>query len=149
MWKNSWSSAALMFSTKSFADETISSDQHLQDVGCRKNDHAECSHVLIRRRERKSQNFRSLRNTQKLLSAHDQVCNYFNYWRHLISISIFQKFRNQAQNEWNLVTAPACVKHTRQSKIVAGLVRVTKLSNSRLMSKGLWCLYETHRCSCL
>ena len=41
--------------------------KNLQDVGGRKNNRAECSHVPIRRRERKSQRFRSVRNAQKLL----------------------------------------------------------------------------------
>ena len=44
--------------------------KHLHDVGGRKNNRAECSHVPIRRRERKSQRFRSVGNAQKLLSAH-------------------------------------------------------------------------------
>ena len=59
--------------------------KHLHDVGGRKNNRAECSHVPIRRRERKSQRFRSVRNAQKLLSAHGQIYNLFNYRRHLIS----------------------------------------------------------------
>jgi len=44
--------------------------QHLQDVGGRKNNRAECSHVPIRRRERKAQKFRSIKAAQRLLSAH-------------------------------------------------------------------------------
>ena len=47
--------------------------KHIQDAGGRKNNRAECSHVPIRRRERKSQRFRSIRNAQKLLSAHGQI----------------------------------------------------------------------------
>ena len=82
--------------------------QHLHDVGGRKNNRAECSHVPIRRRERKSQRFRSARNTQKLLSAHGQIYNLFNHRRHLISRNTLRKFRRQAQSEWNLVTASAC-----------------------------------------
>ena len=82
--------------------------KHLQDVGGRKNNRAECSHVPIRRRERKSQRFRSVRNAQKLLSAHSQIYNLFNYRRHLISRNTLQKFRAQALKEWNLVTASGC-----------------------------------------
>jgi putative transposase len=41
----------------------------LHDVGGRKNNRAECSHVPIWRRERKAQRFRSVRNAQKLLST--------------------------------------------------------------------------------
>ena len=79
--------------------------KRLQDVGGRKNNRAECSHVPIRRRERKSQKFRSMQNAQKLLSAHGQIYNLFNYRRHLISRKSLRKFRSQAQIEWNFVTA--------------------------------------------
>ena len=82
--------------------------KHLQDVGGRKNNRAECSHVPIRRRERKSQRFRSVKNAQKLLSAHAQIYNLFNHRRHLISRSTLRKFRFQASSEWNFVTASAC-----------------------------------------
>lgn len=78
----------------------------LQDVGGRKNNRAECSHVPIRRRERKAQKFRSVRNTQKLLSAHGQIYNLFNHRRHLISRSTLRKFRYQANAEWNSATTP-------------------------------------------
>jgi len=81
--------------------------KHLHDVGGRKNNRAECSHVPIRRRERKSQRFRSVRNAQKMLSAHGQIYNLFNYSRHLISRNSLRKFRQQAQAEWNTVTASA------------------------------------------
>jgi transposase-like protein len=82
--------------------------QHLQDVGGRKNNRAECSHVPIRRRERKAQKFRSVRNAQKLLSAHGQIYNLFNHRRHLISRKTLRKFRAQAQIEWNFATTPTC-----------------------------------------
>ena len=79
--------------------------KHLQDVGGRKNNRAESSHVPIRRRERKSQKFRSIRNAQKLLSTHGQIYNLFNHRRHLISRNTLRKFRDQATIEWNLITA--------------------------------------------
>jgi len=82
--------------------------KHLQDVGGRKNNRAECSHIPIRRRERKSQKFRSVKNAQKLLSAHGQIYNLFNYRRHLISRNSLRKFRSHAQIEWNSVTASTC-----------------------------------------
>ena len=82
--------------------------KHLQDVGGRKNNRAECSHVPVRRRERKSQKFRSAGNTQKLLSVHSQIYNLFNYRRHLISRNTLRKFRIQAQTEWNCVMASNC-----------------------------------------
>ena len=73
--------------------------KHLQDVGRRKNNRAECSHVPIRRRELKAPKFRSVRNAQKLLSAHSQIYNLFNHRRHLISRKTLRKFRQQAQTE--------------------------------------------------
>ena len=82
--------------------------KHLQDVGRRKNNRAECSHVPIRRRERKSQRFRSVKNPQKVLSAHAQIYNLFNHRRHLISRNTLRQFRIQADLEWNLVTASDC-----------------------------------------
>ena len=82
--------------------------KHLQDVGGRKNNRAECSHVPIRRRERKSQKFRLVHQAQKLLSIHAQIYNLFNHRRHLISRNTLRKFRTQALKEWNLVTVSAC-----------------------------------------
>ena len=78
--------------------------ENLHDVGGRKNIRAKCSHFPIRRRERKSQRFRSVGNAQKLLSAHGQIYNLFNYRRHLISRSALRKFRSQAQTEWHILT---------------------------------------------
>ena len=80
--------------------------KHIQDAGRRKNNRAECSHVPIRRRERKSQRFRSIRNAQKLLSVYGQIYNLFNHRRHLISRNTLRKFRSKANAEWDLVTAP-------------------------------------------
>ena len=80
----------------------------IQDVGGRKNNRAECSHVPIRRRERKAQKFRSIKAAQRLLSAYSQIYNLFNFRRHLISRYSLRKFRAIAQNEWNIVTASVC-----------------------------------------
>lgn len=79
-----------------------------QGVGGRKNNRAECSHVPIRRRERKAQKFRSIKAAQRLLSAHSQIYNLFNFRRHLISRPSLRKFRSITQNEWDIVTASAC-----------------------------------------
>ena len=80
----------------------------LQDVGGRKNNRAECSHVPIRRRERKAQKFRSEKAAQRFLSSHGQIYNLFNYRRHLISRLTLRKFRTHAQSEWSIGTAAAC-----------------------------------------
>jgi transposase-like protein len=79
--------------------------KHLQDMGGRKNNRAESSHVPIRRRERKAQKFRSIKAAQQHLSNHSQIYNLFNYRRHLISRQTLRTFRKAAQSEWNVVTS--------------------------------------------
>lgn len=83
--------------------------KHLQDVGGRKDNRTECSHISIVRREQKSQRFRSVHQDQKLLSAHAQIYNLFNHRRHLISRKTLHKFRHQANLEWKLATASMCL----------------------------------------
>ncbi|PHS77915.1 MAG: hypothetical protein COB56_01525 [Robiginitomaculum sp.] len=78
--------------------------KHLQDLGGRKNNRAECSHVPIRRRERKAQKFRSIKAAQRLLSNYGPIYNLFNHRRHLISRNSLRKFRVLAQTEWAIVT---------------------------------------------
>ena len=78
--------------------------RHVHDVGGRKNNRAENSHLPIRRRERKSQKFRSMKTAQRQLSSYGQIYNLFNYQRHLISRKTLKQFRNEAQSEWNKVT---------------------------------------------
>ena len=78
--------------------------RHVHDVGGRKNNRAENSHLPIRRRERKSQKFRSMKTAQKQLSSYRQIYNLFNYQRHLISRQTLKQFRGEAQTEWNIVT---------------------------------------------
>ena len=78
--------------------------RHVHDVGGRKNNRAENSHLPIRRRERKAQKFRSIKTAQKQLSSYGQIYNLFNYQRHLISRKILKQFRHEAQTEWNVVT---------------------------------------------
>ena len=78
--------------------------RRVHDVGGRKNNRAENSHLPIRRRERKSQKFRSIKAAQKQLSSYGQIYNLFNYQRHLISRKTLKQFRNEAQIEWNIVT---------------------------------------------
>jgi putative transposase len=77
----------------------------LHDFGGRKKNRAECSHVPIRRRERKTQKFRSIKAAQKLLSSYGPIYNLFNHRRHLISRNSLKKFRVLAQTEWAVVTS--------------------------------------------
>jgi putative transposase len=48
------------------------------------NNRAENSHLVIRRRERKQQKFKSRRSAQRFLATHATVYNTFNFQRHLI-----------------------------------------------------------------
>ena len=78
--------------------------KNIQDAGGRKNNRAENSHLPIRRRERKSQRFKSIPSAQNHLTSWGQIYNLFNYHRHLISRNTLRSFRTQAQNEWRSVT---------------------------------------------
>jgi putative transposase len=70
------------------------------DQGLRKNNRAENSHQVVRRRERKMQRFKSAASAQRFLSMHAAVHNTFNYQRHLISRSTLRIFRAEAAAQW-------------------------------------------------
>src|SRR6202049_857055 len=75
--------------------------RHLQltcphEQGLRKNNRAENSHQVVRRRERKMQRFKSARSAQRFLNMHAAVHNTFNLQRHLISRSTLRAFRGEA-----------------------------------------------------
>jgi len=78
-------------------------DLHLtcrHDQGLRKNNRAENSHQVVRRRERKMQRFKSAAPAQCFLSMHAAVHNTFNHQRHLISRSTLRIFRAEAAAQW-------------------------------------------------
>jgi len=76
------------------------------DQGLRKNNRAENSHQVVRRRERKMQRFKSAGSAQRFLTVHAAVYNNFNLQRHLISRSTLRRFRAEATTQWELaVTA--------------------------------------------
>lgn len=60
------------------------------------NNRAENSHLVIRRRERKQQRFKSQRSAQRFLATHAAVHNNFNVQRHLIRRSTLRLFRAKA-----------------------------------------------------
>ncbi len=70
------------------------------DQGPRKNNRAENSHQVVRRRERKMQRFKSAASAQRFLSMHAVVHNTFNLQRHLISRSTLRIFRVEAAAQW-------------------------------------------------
>lgn len=75
--------------------------------GIRENNRAECSHQVVRRRERKMQGFKSPGSAQRFLDVHASVYNAFNIQRHLISRSTLRTFRAQAMAHWHTATAIA------------------------------------------
>jgi len=71
------------------------------------NNRAENSHLVIRRRERKQQRFKSQRSAQKFLATHAAVHNNFNVQRHLIRRPTLRLFRAEADRTWETATAAA------------------------------------------
>jgi putative transposase len=70
------------------------------DQRLHKNNRAENSHQVVRRRERKMQRFKSAVSAQRFLSMHGAVYNTFNHQRHLISRSTLRIFRAEAAAQW-------------------------------------------------
>jgi putative transposase len=73
------------------------------EQGLRKNNRAENSHQVVRRRERKMQRFNA--SAQRFLSAHAAVYNTFNLQRHLISRRTLRLSRAEAAEQWVNATA--------------------------------------------
>ncbi len=75
------------------------------EQGLRKNNRAENSHQVVRRRERKMQRFKSPGSAQRFLSVHSAVHNTFTVQRPLISRRTLRLFRSAATSEWQHATA--------------------------------------------
>ena len=71
------------------------------------NNRAENSHLIIRRRERKQQKFKSQASAQRFLATHAAVYNNFNVQRHLIRRSTLRLFRAESYRTWAGATAAA------------------------------------------
>ena len=65
--------------------------------GMRENNRAENSHLVIRRRERKQQKFKSQGSAQRFLSSHRANYNTFNLQPHLIRRPTLSRLRAEAQ----------------------------------------------------
>jgi putative transposase len=79
----------------------------MHEQGLRKNNRAENSHQVVRRRERKLQKFKSAGSAQRFLSTQAAVHNTFNLQRHLISRPTLRMFRATAAQQWQLATTAA------------------------------------------
>ncbi len=75
--------------------------------GMRKNNRAENSHLVIRRRERKQQKFKSQGSAQRFLASHAPIYNTFNLQPHLIRRPTLRQFRAEAHQAWAVATAAA------------------------------------------
>ncbi len=77
------------------------------EQGLRKNNRAENSHQVVRRRERKMQRFKSPGSAQRFLSMHSAVHNTFDVQRHLVSRRSLRLLRGEAMAQWQQATAAA------------------------------------------
>ena len=77
------------------------------EQGLRKNNRAENSHQVVRRRERKMQRFKSTGSAQRFLSTHASVHNTFNLQRHLVSRCTLRIFRAEAMQARQIASAAA------------------------------------------
>lgn len=77
------------------------------EQGLRKNNRAQNSHQVVRRRERKMQGVKSAGSAQRFLAVHGAVCNPFNLQRHLISRHTLRQYRAESANLWHTATLAA------------------------------------------
>ena len=70
----------------------------------RDNNRVENSHLVIRRRERKQQKFKSQGSAQRFLSSHGPIYNTFNIQPHLISRPGLRTLRAGAHQAWAAAT---------------------------------------------
>ena len=77
------------------------------EQGLRRNNRAENSHQVVRRRERKMQRFKSPGSAQRFLSSHAAVHNTFDVQRHLVCRRSLRVLRAEAGEQWHRATAAA------------------------------------------
>ena len=73
----------------------------------RENNRAEISHLVIPRRERKQQKFKSQGSAQRFLSTYGPIYNTFNLQPHLIRRSTLRRLRAEAHAAWVAATQAA------------------------------------------
>ena len=77
------------------------------EQGLRRNNRAENSHQVVRRRERKMQRFKSAGSAQRFLAFQAPVHNTFNLQRHRVSRPTLRLFRAEATGVRQTATMPA------------------------------------------
>lgn len=83
----------------------IIGNESTQEVGRRKNNRCENSHLPFRRREYAMLKFRRMRSLQKFVSINCSVFNHFNKERHLNSRDTYKVQRQAALVEWQQLCA--------------------------------------------
>ena len=78
--------------------EVMPSVEHRRHKGL--NNRAENSHQPTRRRERQMKRFKSARQAQRFLSAHDQIANLFHLRRDHVTASEYRAARARAFKAW-------------------------------------------------
>ena len=76
-----------------------------REVGRWKNNRAENSHLLLRRKERAMQRFRRMKSLQKFASVHASLHNHFSQERHLVDRQTYKIRRSAALAEWQSLVA--------------------------------------------
>src|SRR3954469_8671443 len=87
--------------------EVMPSVEHRQHKGL--NNRAENSNQPTRRRERQMKRFKSARQAQRFLSAHDRIANLFHLRRDHLSASEYRAARARAFQTWAEVTGVAAL----------------------------------------
>ncbi len=78
--------------------EVMPSVEHRKHKGL--NNRAENSHQPTRRRERQMKRFKSARQAQRFLSAHDGISNLFHLCRHRVPATQYRAARTEAFKVW-------------------------------------------------
>lgn len=81
-------------------------DRH-RPGGMRQNNRAQNSHLVIRRRERKQQKFKSQGSAQRFLGAHGAIYNAFNLQPLLVGRPTLRRLRAEAHQAWADAAAAA------------------------------------------
>ena len=81
--------------------------EHHHPGRLRDNNRVENSHLVIRRRERKQQKFKSQGSAQRFLSSHGPIYNTFNTQPHMISRPGLRILRAGAHADWAAATVAA------------------------------------------
>jgi len=76
-----------------------------REMGRRKNNRAENSHLPFRRQERAMLRFRRMKSLQRFVSVHASLHSHFNSERHLVDRQTYKLRRSASLAEWQSLMA--------------------------------------------